>query len=125
MPTREFPRSASYRSAGQANGLRQKLACDFESDLVELFSRRLILSDNGFFPQHALAPIAEALATVALLGVTGKNGAQFADDVLAFDGFLKDAIETGARFVAPEINLIFVRRFADESDLRHVGTRTT
>src|SRR5687767_10568881 len=86
---------------------------------------RLVGHGGRFLPQHALAPIPEALAGIALFGVTAQHGPKLIDDRRVLDVLLEQTVESRAGFVAAQVNLVFVWRFADETDLGHVGPGAT
>src|SRR3954471_17415840 len=76
-----------------------------------------------FAQKHTMAPIAEAFAIIALFRKAREQGAKFVFNVRIFNRVLPDAIKARARGVATKPELIAARRFADESNFRHVWPR--
>src|SRR5688572_6186413 len=78
-----------------------------------------------FIPKHACRPIAKTFTRVALRGETRKQRAQLGLDLGIFHHIFPDTIEARASSVPAQPKLVTPRRFADESDFRHVGPRAT
>src|SRR6186713_3321734 len=80
---------------------------------------------NGFLQEYAVTPVAKAFAGVAFFRKTREYGAEFILHVRVLNYILPNPVEACAGGVAPKPDLITARRFAYESNLRHVGPRTT
>src|SRR5215208_4122381 len=81
--------------------------------VCNLPSRRVLI------PQDPRTEITETLTAGSFLAELSQQGSQLVDDIVALHRILVESIEAGAGFVAPEIHLIFVRRFADQSEFCH------
>src|SRR2546426_510014 len=55
---------------------------------------------GGLWPNHPRAEIPEALATGPPFAVAGQEGAEFVEQVVAFDGVFVEPVEARAGFVA-------------------------
>jgi hypothetical protein len=95
---------------------RRSLIWDWRPDTVK---RRV-------FRQHgAVAEVAEAFADRALLGVALDRGSNERDGFVDGDVGGEKAVQARAVVLGAEVKRVFVRRAADEANLREVGTRAT
>src|SRR5437762_501033 len=65
----------------------------------------LVRGGSRFFPNHALAEIAEAFAASSFLLEAAQQDAKLAQQVLTLDDVLVEAVQPRAGFIAAEIKL--------------------
>mmetsp|Transcript_55592 Transcript_55592/g.149919 ORF Transcript_55592/g.149919 Transcript_55592/m.149919 type:complete len:458 (-) Transcript_55592:1068-2441(-) len=76
---------------------------------------------HGLHNAGADHEVAEGLALLALLGVTGEERRELGDDLVLRHGLREERVQAVAEEVASEVHVVGARGLADEADLGHRG----